>query len=444
LIQTGPQTDALPVAAAIRRNGSAIAVNGTNCGTATVSNTNSVTVTGAAGRQHLTIDLSGGPFAPSFSNASGELAFAVDLGAGTDRLIINGSGASDTLTLGSSGVNLNNDTDRDVTVSGVEESQLIGLPGDDTLSAAGGLGTGSASALPVLISGDDGNDTLTGGAASTGQYPYNNNDLAGGAGADTLTGGPGGNGLTGGLGADTLSGGAGDDFVYGDDGLDTLNGGPGYDLMDGGVGSDTMNGGDAGDNMYGSAGPDHMSGGNGNDGLVGGPGNDGLSGGAGNDTFTAEVGPDGADDVSGGSGRDSAGYNTRSVNLTITLDGLANDGQTGEGDNVRGDVEGVTGGTGDDTITGNAAPNSLWGNGGDDIVDGRDGADLLGGEAEFFLYGIAGDDTLIGGDGEDTMAGDDGADSFQAQDGGVDFVNGGPGTDTMTSQDAFDAIFDVP
>ena len=54
-----------------------------------------ITVTGASGRQSVSIDISGGAFAPSFSNASGEILFHVNLGAGTDRLSVYGSAAAD-------------------------------------------------------------------------------------------------------------------------------------------------------------------------------------------------------------------------------------------------------------------------------------------------------------------------------------------------------------
>jgi RTX calcium-binding nonapeptide repeat (4 copies) len=91
-----------------------------------------------------------------------------------------------------------------------------------------------------------------------------------------------------------------------------------------------------------------------------------ITAGAGDDSFYAEWGSsaDGADQVSGGSGFDSAFYYSRSANLTITLDGSANDGQSGEADNVGRDVEAVTGGSGADRITGSDGSNRLRGGGG--------------------------------------------------------------------------------
>lgn len=119
----------------------------------------------------------------------------------------------------------------------------------------------------------------------------------------------------------------------------------------------------------------HLDGGNGNDKITGGPGNDTLIGGA------------GADTLSGGGGIDSADYSARTAPVTVSLDGVAGDGEAGEADNVGGDVEVLAGGSSDDTLTGNDAANTLLGNGGNDTLNGR-----------------GGDDTLIGGDGIDTAS----------------------------------------
>src|SRR5436190_9717431 len=51
-------------AAGIARSGDAIHVNGSACGTATVNNIDRIAVTGSTGNEKVTIDLSGGQFAP--------------------------------------------------------------------------------------------------------------------------------------------------------------------------------------------------------------------------------------------------------------------------------------------------------------------------------------------------------------------------------------------
>ena len=131
--------------------------------------------------------------------------------------------------------------------------------------------------------------------------------------------------------------------------------------------------------------------------IRGGDGNDNLatvgtgpSSGA-SDTFEAGAGADvidvgrsfGADSVSGGSGGDKATYAFRSFNalgtggVTVTLDSVANDGQGTEGDNVRSDVERVTGSSRNDNLTGNAGINTLEGGAGVDRFNGLDGTDTI-------------------------------------------------------------------
>src|SRR5207237_9630533 len=74
----------------------------------------------------------------------------------------------------------------------------------------------------------------------------------------------------------------------------------------------------------------------GNDYLVGWRGNDTFNGGDGADVM---VGNRGGDEFNGGLGTDTADYSACYAALNITLDDAANDGMTGEKDNVRTDVE---------------------------------------------------------------------------------------------------------
>jgi Ca2+-binding RTX toxin-like protein len=127
--------------------------------------------------------------------------------------------------------------------------------------------------------------------------------------------------------------------------------------------------------------PVTLDGGAGNDSLFGGDGPDVLIGGPGNDL------------LSGGAGKDTADYGYETAPLQLSLDGIANDGRTGEFDNILTDVENLTGGAGNDTLTGSAGPNKLIGGAGNDI-----------------LLGLAGNDTLDGGAGNDTLTGGAGAD----------------------------------
>jgi uncharacterized repeat protein (TIGR01451 family) len=189
------------------------------------------------------------------------------------------------------------------------------------------------------------------------------------------------NAITGGAGDDTLAGGPGWDDLSGEDGNDLLSGGPGPDNLSGGAGDDSLSGGD---------GSDHIKG--------------GL----------------GADVMSGGSGEDFALYSfdDHTADVTVTLDGNANDGSAADGppdqrDNVETDVEDVQGGEGNDTITGD---------GGDNLLDGFSGNDTLNGGG--------GNDSLDGSAGDDVLNGEEGNDKFLASfDDGADTMNGGPGVD---------------
>ena len=213
-----------------------------------------------------------------------------------------------------------------------------------------------------------------------------------------------------GAGPFTLIGGAGNDTLAGGGGNDMLNGGSGDDALDGGGGDDTLNGA------------------SGNDTLNGGTGNDTLDGLDGDDTFVmtaSSLNPvaDGADLVRGGGGNDVADYNARETPLSLTLDGQANDGAPGEGDNLV-DLHGVTGGKGDDTIGGSDGPDVLHGGLGSDTIDGAGEADAI--------YGDAGNDTIGGGTGNDKVLG--GPDN--------DTIDGGAGSDALFGDDGSGELFD--
>ena len=56
----------------------------------------------------------------------------------------------------------------------------------------------------------------------------------------------------------------------------------------------------------------------------------------GNDTLEGDAG---TDDLWGDGGSDTASYVDHTVAVTVTLDGLANDGSSGENDHIEADVE---------------------------------------------------------------------------------------------------------
>lgn len=156
-------------------------------------------------------------------------------------------------------------------------------------------------------------------------------------------------------------------------------------------------------------------------------GNDALGGGGGDDLFVTTPG-DGADEYHGGPhgvARDTISYETRTLGLTIDLDNLAGDGETGEGDNVRSNVENVIGGSGNDTFFAALdASSKLEGRGGIDRLFGSTGPDTL--------IGGAGPDDLIGSAGSDVLSGGSGTDNLQAQDNERDDVDCGSETDRFS------------
>jgi Ca2+-binding RTX toxin-like protein len=295
----------------------------------------------------------------------------------------------------------------------------------------------------ATLSGGAGNDTLTGTDFV--------DSLDGGDGADSLVGSGGNDTLVGLGGNDTLEGGAGVDSLLGGTGDDSLNGGGDNDVLNGDVGDDTLAGGAGNDNLTGLGGADLLNGGDGNDTLAGGTENDTMNGDGGDDSLD---GGTGADEMNGGDGADTVSYATRTAAqpVNVSLDGQANDGQSGELDNVSGtDVEIVLGGLGADTLAGNGSANTLNGGAGADSISGNGGADSLlgmagndtinggegadriyGGTENDSLFGDAGDDLIEGGAGNDSLSGGAGSDTLLALGGGaLDSVTGGDGIDNF-------------
>ena len=209
--------------------------------------------------------------------------------------------------------------------------------------------------------------------------------------------------------------GAGDDTVFvngpflsplrlnGQDGNDVLDASGNYPTVTarGGNGNDTLRGGAGNDQLFGEAGNDVIRGFDGNDRMDGGANDDLLDGGLGSDEFI------------GGLGIDLADYSNRLDNLTIGIGSYADDGASGERDNVRTGVENVTAGSGNDTITGDGVRNVLRGNAGSDTI-----------------RGMGGNDFINPGTGADRVYGGDGDDEIYARDSIRDLVlDGGSGTD---------------
>jgi Ca2+-binding RTX toxin-like protein len=484
-----------------RTAGGQIEVGGAQCGAATVTNTDKITVAGALGAQAVRIDLANGGFAPG-ATAEGtgtpEIEFEIDLMTGNettaqpDRVSLNGTGAADTLRMGTLGINANGDDDADITGPAgggtttirAEAYEVAAQGGPDVISGAAAADVGGAFPIapatsldggpgPDQLTGGDSSDTLIGGPGNDTENGGNNLDVfkedavangsddfvGGGSPYDTLDYGQRSIGVTVDLdgAADDGQPGAENDNAHAD--IEAVNGGSGADTiadnsgafqtrtLQGGGDDDTITGGPAGDSLYGQGGNDTMHGGPQGDTLYGGQGDDDEFGDAGVDRFYEDsdlggasvTGPNGADEISGGTEADDVIYTRRTTALVVTMaDGLANDGAdttpggaAEEGDNIASDVEGVTGASsGINGITGNGLDNILAGGALDDTIKGLSGADdLVGGNGGDSLYGGAQNDRLQGVSGDDQLFG-------QADD---DNLLGGFENDTMVGGTGNDA-----
>lgn len=320
----------------------------------------------------------------------------LDGGPGEDMVDFSGAFAACALSL--------DDVENDGPGVPTRPSNLLGFE-----NATGCRGNGS------IVSGDAGDNILR----AVADLGFTLNGMGG---ADQLIGTGGEDTLNGGLGNDLLEGFAGNDTLHGDEGDDVFRGGTGKDVMIGDAGTDradyaeitaaltvTLDGlandGQVGeednvqtDVVRGGSVADSLSGGAGEETLIGGPGADQLHGGEAADTL---VGGPGADWLDGQGGEDLADYSSAGTSVSVTLDGAADDGAAGEGDNAQ--VEDVLGGDFADVLGGDGNANAL-----------------LGGEGADQIDGAAGDDTLVGGPGEDGLTSGSGADALLARDGEAD------------------------
>ena len=209
-------------------------------------------------------------------------------------------------------------------------------------------------------------------------------------------------------GNNTLDGGAGDDTIFGQGGDDLIIGG--RDSLASRDINNTIDVADLEDQTESDDGNDTLYGGGGNDTILGGQGNDILDGGAGNDTLS---GQDGIDVFRGGAGVDTVDYSRESpFQLLVNLATNVASGGTASGDTFY-SIENLIGS--DDRIDrfiGTAAANHFWGQGGGDYFNGGGGNDILdGGNDGDIIYGEAGNDTIIGGAGQDYLDGGAGIDT---------------------------------
>ena len=345
--------------------------------------------------------------------------------------------------------------------AGVRFISINGYGGDDDIV--------NATDLPSTIHGGDGSDTMYGGTATDSMRGQGGEDeLRGGDGDDLLLGDTGNDTLHGGGGgADTLTGAAGDDVLMYGEVLDRVVPGvtfaPPADRFINGETQQLFSGavtvvGTEGDDLItlDTSGHSTIVTVNGlstavlgfHATLVGLGGNDTLVGGS--ESFDVLNGGPGTDELFGsGFYSDVVDYSSHTNGVSVSLDGIRNDGEPGENDLLV-DFYGVIGGSGNDRITGNDENNALRGGPGNDTLDGGGEQDaLLGEDGNDELRTGAGNDHAEGGAGNDVLHADDadplevirsgrsdrlfggdGNDRLLAVDGMFDFVRGGPGNDT--------------
>jgi Ca2+-binding RTX toxin-like protein len=147
-------------------------------------------------------------------------------------------------------------------------------------------------------------------------------------------------------------------------------------------------------------------------------GNDVIGTGGGSDVIDEGSAPNGADTLNGGNGTgDRIFYSLRTSGVNVSLDGVRNDGASGEGDDVRPSVEDIGGTNFRDVLTGNDQPN---------IIDGFGGNDTI--------TGLGGNDTLSTGTGNNGIVAGTGNDVIFARNNAIDDVDCGENandTDTL-------------
>ncbi len=415
--------------------GGRILVNGWQCVSSTsvpltTTNVSKMTITGTNANEKVIWDNLPGSFGTTiFSPTTGGVT--VDMGSGTDSFMLRGTSAVDAYRAGASAAgdtywDLTNDNKADIRVIAADVVSVSLLGGADTFHAAGGA---------ITATNFD--------ATVTSLTPM--------AGAITVYGGDGNDQIQGGNGADVLYGGNGDDtfkMAAAADGGDTYHGDAGSDLVDysnrtaaitadivsdkgmarGTVDMTTFTFGASG-TLDGDELTFKVDGGSDQVVTFAAPANAAavvsqinavVAGVASLSTGNRLVLTSGTTGASSSiqvvSGTGSALTDLGIAAATYdTID--ADDGLSGEGDDIQYSVEKINGGSAGDTLTGSDVGNTFNGNGGNDT--------LMGGWANATCSADV--DVMNGGDGDDTF--DMGSESDCG-----DSLTGGAGSDKVDYQ----------
>ncbi len=365
------------------------------------------------------------------------------------------TGVSAITLLGTAPINIVDGPDANSIVGNDGDNTISVSSGVDVVTAGNGTdrliidySAATASITGTLVNVSDGG---THAVTFTG---VENFTIKTGSGNDTVTVADGANVVTTGLGDDTITVGNGSNFIDGGSNNDTITVGSGVNTVYGGIGNDTIIVGNGGNVVDGGDGDDGITAGTGNDVIVAGLGNDTVITGAGIDVTTVNGGIDTVDSGSE-SDRLIVDFSSSTTNVTggVTGGTLAG-GYDGAFADVAGTSSVVFLGTENFTVTTGSANDVIATGDGDDVLDGGAGSDQLsaGGGSDVLLVGL-GSDALDGGAGTDTVLFSASRTNYQINDLGggvlqaVDLRAGSPdGTDTFQNIEGFvftDGTFDA-
>ncbi len=367
--------------------------------------------------------------------------------------------AGDDLILGDQGRITRNATDEIESVETTNETSagndsLEGNDGNDVILGGSGADSAQGNANDDIILGDNGKVIFV-----NNELDRVDSILPAVGGDDSLLSGDEGNDIVlGGAGADIITGAEGDDILLGDNGSvlygedgdratldvvttpltdydqgagDNIDGGANDDIIIGSVGDDLLYGREGKDKLLGDNGRVQFSNGalteittlnpdeEGQDELEGHEGDDVLLGGSGNDGLKGQAG---ADILLGDNGRIEFSNSQLTEITTLNPEEAGQDNLEGNEDN---DV--LLGGAGDDELQGQAGADILLGDNGQVLFDagvirriettesGIGGTDNISGDiGDDIGFGGFGDDSLTGGAGNDTLLGDNGYLDYEA------------------------------
>ena len=390
----------------------------------------------SAGNNYIIYDFIG----TSANYTSTDIGNAYDLNAGNDKLEITG------LFQGT-----------------LASAYITGNDGNDTVSGGTIIDGGSGDDNLITFSTGVNNHIHNGNARN-----YNTARIAGGTGNDSITAGNVSLVAAGGSGADSIKGSTVNDILWGDgyEGLIrtkydnaysrgdfydwnslALNfygqhffntsvspANSGADFINAGLGDDWVDAGAGNNTIVGDLGNDTLISSTGNDSIDGGDGNDSISSGFGNDSINAGSGDNtinadsGNDTITSGTGNDTITAG-EGFDLIVADDGNNSIDAGGDDDTITsgGGNDIITAGSGDDSVSSGAGNDNInAGDGNNTVIAGLGNDTLSGGLGVDILYGQEDNDQLSGNEANDSLYGGDGADTLHGG-AGDDLLDAGSG-----------------